>query len=202
MKDVTHVTCYASGFHAKGILDSGKEGSLPVHDIRGAVSSPRVDVPGYFLIMGKKLKSDPDKRGSFLLLAEGENRSKDALIEELSDVAAKMHCRRIYVDWSKAGFCNDFKKVIKKTHCQACSAPFLEDLEYGAIMVREFLAANSVEANGEESILLFHLLRATTDSITNDPVFEALRYIVGGYLKYRPYAVPVSMNPAATTFYY
>ena len=183
MKEITHVSAWASGYHAylKGV--DGKKEVIPVSDIRGAVSPPMSENPGYFLILARKHSRDEVKKQPLIFIAEGESPLQDQLFKKMSDCLAKMQCKLIYTDIGKEGFYQALLNNFEEHKVTFWQAPFVEEPEHGKVLIREQLSKKLLEMP-TESTLYNQLLKMTPDSMGF--AFDSLRFLLGGYSKFRP----------------
>ena len=104
MQRITHIQGFGGGYHVHGITDNGVEDYIPINEIRGAITPPTSECPGYYLIMGQKKRENNNGKNPALFIFEREDESIDKLFDALTDDIVKFKVRILYADKNKAGF--------------------------------------------------------------------------------------------------
>lgn len=183
MKEITHVSEWSGGYHAYLKGEGPKKETIPVDDIRGAISAPASE-KGYFLILGRQHNRAELKNQPLMLLSEGESMLQDELFEKVSDCQAKMQCNLFYTDRAKEGFYQALLNNFEDHKVDFDQAPFVAEPEYGEGLIREKLSKKLLKVP-KESILYGELLNKMTPD-SRGAAFDPLRFLLGGYLKFRP----------------
>jgi hypothetical protein len=137
--------------------------------------------------LGQKLETLPNGKQPLLFLAEGINDNQGRLLKRLSDDARCLNVRTIYAV-EGTGFYSALWELFRGTsEIRIQLAPFPEDLEYGLAMIREWLqdkALDVPDARYWQTEIRSQLERMTAKNMGF--VADALRFLIGGFVHYRP----------------
>lgn len=162
-------------------------------DIRGGLAWPKETAPGYFCIVGERFQAGPMKKRPLALLQEYESNDFQDLLRVLTDTAIALACEDVYADLRPENECFlDGFYNYRREHQTAASvyvgqAPWVENFQYGAILIRDRMKANGLEID-RDSIVASQLGSITETAFLEKekPEVEfyavnALRFVVGAF---------------------
>lgn len=203
MLKISHMTRTDGGYHAVGHTIKGDKESVPILEARAAVVPPTGSEQGYFVIMGQELNAIPNGKRPLLFLSEGKSDNQRELLQKLSDDAGKLAVRVVYAV-ENTGFYellwNAFKSV---NEVSVRPAPFPDDVDFGLALVKEWLIDKAVKIPeaGHFQTEVRKNLELATESTTGF-VIDALRYLIGGFVQFKPQRPVTRTQTKPTDFYY
>ena len=94
LEKIRYVVKDSGGFRATGIRDTSVEEQVPLIGVRAAVTPPRSDRPGYYLVLGMRFERNETDKHPLIFLAEYEDELQSSLLKKLSDDASRLGCKR------------------------------------------------------------------------------------------------------------
>ena len=195
MQRIDTVQPYAGGYIAHGINDGGVKATVPLMEVRAGVQWPTGKYPGYYLILGKKVEKTADGHNPLLFLCEGEEAMPQKLYQKLTDDISKMRAIAVYADRGAdrslgiSGCYTDFFDYLgaRGLGVQLTPAPSANDMEYGAVLMREHFKQSTLELPTlKMTTIRAQIRQMTPDSdFTEYYAFHALRYLLAGFAKFQ-----------------
>jgi hypothetical protein len=193
MRKILSVMHFADGFIARGMSDNGVSAEVPLAEVRGAVSWPTGSLPGYYLLMGQEKGSNKHGKRPLLFLAEKEEKTNTSLFDSLTDDMARLKCSTIYANRGGNqtlidGFYGALWDYLRNRRLspRLVPAPSADDVEYGKVLIREWLKHNALDIPRFSTTILREQLKkmVTEGAIEDFYAFHALRYLLAGFTKY------------------
>jgi hypothetical protein len=195
MRRIDSVRSFSGGYIAYGVSDAGAAETVPLVEIRAGVTWPKNVNPGYYIIIGKKAEKTPIGKNPLMFLCEGEDALPGRLYQKLLDDAVRMLANVIYAEKGsssgargvdKVGCYTDFFDVIGQTNVELSPAPSVNDEEYGAVLVREYVKDGLLELPQYRMTTILSQLRDMTPGcdMVGLYAFHALRFVLAGFTKY------------------
>jgi hypothetical protein len=204
MKKIISVLHFADGFIARGVNDNGVNGEIPIAEVRGAVTWPTGSLPGYYLLMGQEKGSNKHGKRPLLFLAEKEEKTITSLFDSLTDDMARLKCFTIYANREGNqtlidGFYGALWDYLhnKRLTPRLFPAPSADDIEYGKVLIQEWLKHDSLDIPRFSPTILRDQLKkmVTEGAVEQFYAFHALRYLLTGFAKYPArIATPFAQN--------
>lgn len=195
MQRIDTVQPYAGGYIAHGINDGGAPAQVTLLEVRAGVQWPTGKYPGYYLIMGKKAEKNADGQNALLFLCEGEEAMPQNLYARLTDDISKMRAIAIYADRGAdrsigmSGCYTDFFDYLgaRGLSVQLTPAPSANDIEYGAVLMREHYRQKTIEFPTLRMTTIRGQIRQMTPEVNYEEfyAFHALRYLLAGFAKFQ-----------------
>jgi hypothetical protein len=204
MRKILSVMHFADGFIARGINDNGIKTDVPLAEIRGAVTWPTGSLPGYYLLIGQE--KGPNKYGKrpLLFLAEKEEKTNAPLFDSLTDDMARLKCFTVYANREGNQTLTDgFYRALwdylrnKRLNPRLVPAPSADDVEYGKVLIQEWLKHDALDTPRFSPTILRDQLKkmVTEGAVEQFYAFHALRYLLTGFIKYpRRNVAPFTQN--------
>ncbi len=167
--------------HAIGKNSEGVEGQVALTDIRGAISPPAADIPGYWLVMGTKYRPNDKGKPVRLFLSESESRNHMHLIDNLAEAAGKYRVRELYCPENSGLYSSVVQKFRSINGVTIRPAPMDGDIDHGISFVYEALENGCLEIP-KGTILRGQLEQMTANSLGY--TLHALRYLLAGFSLY------------------
>jgi hypothetical protein len=169
--------------HAVGKDAEGAQGQVALSDVRGAISPPGADIPGYWLLLGTRYGVNDKGKPVRLFLAEGESRNHRRLIDDLAEAAGKYQVREIYCPESSGIYSSLVTKFRNVKEAFIWPAPHESDIDFGVRLVIEALEDETLEIP-RGTILHGQLEQMTAESMGY--TIHPLRYLLGAFSLYQP----------------
>lgn len=195
MQRIDTVQPFAGGYIAYGINDGGAKAQVTLMEVRAGVQWPTGKYPGYYLILGKKAEKNPDGQNPLLFLCEGEDAMPQNLYRSLTDDISKMRVVAVYADrgadrsTGMSGCYTDFFDYLgaKGLSVQLTPAPSANDIEYGAVLMREHYRQKTLELPTLRMTTIRSQIRQMTPEANYEDfyAFHALRYLLAGFAKFQ-----------------
>jgi len=189
MQRVDTVQPYAGGYLAHGINDGGANVTVGLSEVRVGVQWPTGKYPGYYIILGKRVKKNTEGQNPLLFLCEGEERMPQNLYQKLSDDISKMRAIAVYADRHEGGCYADFFDYLgaRGLNIQLTPAPSATDKEYGAVLMQEHMKQKTLQFPALKMTTIFTQIRSMTKGTDYEEfyAFHALRYLLAGFAKFQ-----------------
>ena len=195
MRKFLYCQPFGTGYVGRGINDGGAKVSVPLSEIRGAISWPDGAYPGYWCVFGKLFAKNPLGRSPLVFLAEGESVFATPLMDAVTDAATKFRAHTIYADrgsfdargWQ--GFYTDLYDHInsKNLNVDLFPAVAADDEPYGIVLIQEYFRGSLLDIPKDVyTIIMDHIKEMTTETNDFKPfyAFKALRYLLAGFQKF------------------
>ncbi len=169
-----------------------KEGYL--HDnvlyseVRGGTIEPVLSgdghlFPGYYCLFGKTVPDEDDKY-KLVFLKEGENISRDVLMENMLEDARGLYCTTIYLNQTQEGFMYALAKTVKrlKSDVRLSLSPFIKGNNHGVSLVADY-SAKYAESFPHDTIIRKQIGFLDPESRLDDSTYSffALCLLLGGF---------------------
>jgi hypothetical protein len=104
LEKIMYVVKDSGGFRATGMRDTSVEAQVPLIGLRAAVTPPRSDRPGYYLILGMRFEKNESGKHPLIFLGEHEDELQSSLFKRFYNDAARLAVERVYADEGNPGF--------------------------------------------------------------------------------------------------
>jgi len=195
MRKFLYCQPFGTWYIGRGVTDAGATISVPLTEIRAAVSWPDGAQPGYWCVFGKLFKKNPLGRSPLIFLDEGESVFASPLMESVTSAASKFRAHTIYADrgsfdargWQ--GFYTDLYDYINTKNLNVDLAPAIaaEDEPYGIVLIQEYFRGQLLDIPKDVATTIMKQIREmTTETSDFKPfyAFKALRYLLAGFQKF------------------
>ncbi|MBC2712427.1 MAG: hypothetical protein HGJ94_16020 [Desulfosarcina sp.] len=169
--------------HAVGKCANGAQGHIALTDVRGAVSPPAADTPGYWIIFGVKYGCNDKGKPVNMFMREGESKNHRRLIDDLSEAAGKYRAREIYCPESCGLYSTLVKKFWQVKGTFVRPAPHESDIDFGVSLVISALEDETLDIP-RGTILHGQLEQMTADNMGY--TIHPLRYLLSAFQMYTP----------------
>ena len=185
------------------ILDMGGGETKLVHysDVRAGLSWPTATSPGYYCILGEEYHESNkfegmERKDNLKLLSEHESQgmSLDELFSKLTDDTSLLRCSKIFTDMSdeNTGYVESFREFVVgiKNGGYLDEAPYADNFLLGVSWIQDWTKSGKLDIP-EKTIVRSQLKQITKAGIADSPetnyyAFNALRFVVGAFHKFRP----------------
>ena len=186
--------------------EDGKIAEICFSCIRGGITWPILDYPGYYCVFGLLNGAKPGDPSSLLFLREGEKSLLEELTEAVINDAKDLRFSDIFTDQMKPefqGMGNSFIKSIRKIRnlrdLRLRHVPFAEDFHLGRDLIRRW-GKNGALKIPEDSILYKSMVNPAPEKNLpgEDPSLypvNALRYVALAFEKIRPFGKQLGDAP-------
>jgi hypothetical protein len=177
---------------------------VPLIGVRAAVTPPRSDRPGYYLILGMRFEKNESGKHPLIFLGEHEDELQSSLFKRFYNDAARLAVERVYVDQGNPGFFSGLWlnfRDLREVRVSPALHP--EDVDYGLSLIREWLQDDALDVpKYNPTILRQQLGSLTTETLELGTVIDPLRYLVSGFTHHQPTIRRGGQVKADTAYYY
>ena len=177
---------------------------VPLIAVRAAITPPRSDRPGYYLVLGTRFERNETDKHPLIFLAENEDGLQSSLLKKLSDDASRLRVQTVYADEGNEGFFSDLWRHFKAVReVRVARALHPQDVDYGVSLIREWLGDNALDVPQYTSTILRRQLGSmTAETVGLMSVIDPLRFLVSGFVNNPPVFVRSDQVEAVSAWYY
>jgi len=137
--------------------------------MRGGISWPSANSPGYYCIFGLKKESNLNDKKPLVYIVEGEHHPMEKFFEELT-IDAK-HCDKLFANNENKGFEDSLRKFVRERKIDNISlldSSKFEDFQHGAALISQLKTDHALRIP-ENTILGKQVTTMTPEDLRDKP---------------------------------